>query len=103
MEKFECSITGETYFQLKGTIADDKPIREFSYGDGKIGLNVSALVPVDFFGKKRIRRLDLVCFNELEQQKILKKKFKAKDKVVITARKTERGLALDTADDILKP
>ena len=103
MEQFACQVTGETYFALKGTIAKERPIREFTYGENKTGLNISVMIPLELFGKTRIRRLDLVCFNPEEQSLILKKKFKAKDKVEIIARKTERGLALDSAEDINKP
>ena len=60
------------------------------------------LVPLEVFGKSRVRKLDIVCFDPEEQSKVLKLKLKNRQRLEVITRKTDKGLVLDFADDIAK-
>ena len=111
IKEHHCSITGDTFFTLQGVIAQDsesadgklyEAVRKFSYQGSKIGLNIRLMVPLEVFGKSRIRKIDVVCFDPIQQKEVLKQKLGNGQKVEVLTRKTDKGLILDFADDIAK-
>jgi hypothetical protein len=100
MDTYRCELTGIEFVKFQAKVLAE--VREFSYQGDKTALNLSVETPIEVFGKKRNQRIDLVCFTEDEISKIVKLGLKRSQPVELIARRTERGLALDSASDIQK-
>jgi len=112
MEIHTCKLTGDTFIEFKGVIGKSRvsrdgkqifePVRKFFYSGDKVGLSISVDAVTTIGSRKRIRSVDVVCFNEDAFKGILALKLKEKDKISVCARQTEKGLVVEDPNDVSK-
>lgn len=99
---FESPLTGKVKIDFTGVIHTRKDaVRTFKYGAlDKPAMAVTVSVPVQYGEVHTTEIVDVVCFNPVEFDAIVKLKLKAGVKVKFFANKTENGLSIGGASDI---